>query len=250
MSQDLITKVISASGICTPEQVALNDKAATRAAIINFIKINKINFIESSEWGAKPSKDVDNDWYFKSIALHHAGNSFSCGADNLEQLKDIEKTDVSKFKHISYHYAVACDGKVYELLDIRYKGAHISRGNTNVIGIVMMADLSHAGEAYEQEYKNKSWGETARSSLEIINDNLDSTYNTVSRIQENALIILVAALKKYFAVNVLGGHREFQILANAEGRACPGAEGMKVATNLRSRFGLIAPSASNYPHNK
>jgi hypothetical protein len=248
MNENLITKAVTASGICSPQDVSINDKAATRAAIISFVKKHGIQFIESSQWGAKPAKNVDNDWFFKSIALHHAGNSFSCSVDNLDQLQSIEKTDVSKFKHLSYHYAISCDGKVYELLDIRFKGAHISRGNTQVIGIVMMADLSHAGEAYEQEYKNKGWGDIIKKSPELINDQFDNNYDTVSKVQENALITLVAALKKYFAMNIVGGHKEFQVLANKEGRACPGTEGMKIVKNLRSKFSFIAPSSSNYPH--
>lgn len=248
MNPDLITTLVSASGICTPEQVSINDKAATRAAIINFIRKSGVIFIEASNWGAQPAKDVDFDWNFKSIALHHAGNSFSCSAQNIDQLKKIEETDVSKFKHISYHYAVSCDGTIYELLDIRFKGAHISRGNTGVIGIVLMADLSHQNEAYEQEYKNKDWKEVVMKSPEILKDKLDSSYDVVGALQRNALVTLVASLKKYFALSILGGHREFQVLANKEGRACPGAEGMKVVQGLRSQFGLTSPSQQNYPH--
>lgn len=112
----------------------------------------------------------------------------------------------------------------------------------------MLADLSHAGEAYDQEYKNKSWADTVKKSPEILNDKLDNTYNTISPIQSQALFTLVASLKKYFVIDILGGHREFQVLANKDGRACPGAEGMKIVHNLRSKFGVIAPSHSNYPH--
>lgn len=121
MNQDFITKIVTASGMCTPEQVSINDKAATRSAIISFIRKNGTQFIESSSWGAKASQDADLDWNFQSIALHHAGNSFSCGANNIDQLKNVENKDMSKFGQHSYHYAVSCDGKVYELLDIRFK---------------------------------------------------------------------------------------------------------------------------------
>ncbi len=51
-------------------------------------------------------------------------------------------------------------------------------------------------------------------------------------------------------MNIIGGHREFQVLASSEGRACPGAEGMKVVKNMRSQFSCVAPNNSHYPHKK
>lgn len=51
-------------------------------------------------------------------------------------------------------------------------------------------------------------------------------------------------------MNIIGGQREFQVLANKEGRACPGNECMKVVKNMRSQFSCVAPSSSNYPHKK
>ena len=232
----------------TPQKIKIDDKAATRAAILTFIKKSGIQVVTSSEWGAKkPDPSVDADWNYKSIAMHHSGNSFSCSADNYEQLKKIERKDD---KQLTYHYAISCDGIVYELLDIRFKGSHIDNGNTGVIGIVMLADLSHPNEAEEQEYSKKGTIARLREYAPRLVDRWDTQYDTVSKQQEKALSTLISALKKYFAVNILGGHREFQIIANKQGRACPGAEGMKVVKNMRSQFSCVAPSSSNYPHKK
>ncbi|SDB94198.1 peptidoglycan recognition protein family protein [Acinetobacter boissieri] len=242
------TTVRASSGQCEPTEVQVDDRAATRSAILNFIKKQQVHVVESSEWGAKPPQKVNKEWMYKSIALHHAGNSFACNTDARELLKKVEEIDRKTFHQLTYHYAIACDGTVYELLDIRWKGSHIDNGNTKVIGIVMLEDLSHSGEAYVQEYKNKSFRQKIRNLKGLIFDQFDTSYDTVSQPQEKALTALLSALTKYFAIDILGGHREFQVLANKEGRACPGAEGMKLVKNMRKTFSFVAPSKSNYPH--
>lgn len=252
MNNDRFTTTVRASaGKCIPTEVQVDDRAATRSAILNFIKKQQVHVVESSEWGAKPPAKVKKEWMYKSIALHHAGNSFACNVDARELLKKVEEIDQRDFSQLTYHYAIACDGTVYELLDIRWKGSHISKGNTKVIGIVMLEDLSHSGEAYEQEYSKKSVFRIIKNVKELsglVKDYFDTSYDTVSQPQEKALTALLSALTKYFAIDILGGHREFQVLANKEGRACPGAEGMKLVKNMRKTFGFVAPSKSNYPH--
>jgi hypothetical protein len=249
MNNDRFTTTIRASaGKCVPTEVQVDDRAATRSAVLNFIKKSQVRVVESSEWGAKPPAKVNKEWMYKSIALHHGGNSFACNTDARELLKKVEEIDRKTFHQLTYHYAIACDGTVYELLDIRWKGSHIDNGNTKVIGIVMLEDLSHRGEAYEQEYRRKSFRQKIRNFKGLIFDQFDTSYDTVSQPQEKALITLLSALNKYFAIDILGGHREFQVLANKEGRACPGAEGMKLVKNMRKTFGFVAPSKSNYPH--
>ena len=165
----------------TPQKIKIDDKAATRAAILTFIKKNGVQVVTNSEWGAKISKEVDFDWNYKSIAIHHSGNSFSCSSSVSDQLKKVEDIDHKKFDQISYHYAISCDGIVYELLDIRFKGAHIDNGNTGVVGIVMLADLSHPNEAEEQEYSKKGTIERLRNYGSRLADRWDTQYDTVSK---------------------------------------------------------------------
>ena len=62
-------------------------------------------------------------------------------------MRQAEAIDIKSFGQVSYHYAVDCQGIIYEALDIRKKGSHIEGGNTGVIGIVFLADFSVRGEA-------------------------------------------------------------------------------------------------------
>jgi hypothetical protein len=104
---------------------------------IRQVIIDRVNIVERKTWQAlNPAKIPQNDWGYQSIAIHHAGNSFSCGANGVDALKQAEKIDMNSFGQISYHYAIDCRGVVYEALDIRHKGAHIERRNTGVIGVV------------------------------------------------------------------------------------------------------------------
>jgi len=52
---------------------------------------------------------------------------------------------------------------------------------------------------------------------------------------------LVDVLTLYFEVKNLGGHREYQPLANKEGRSCPDNIGMQLVEKLRSTTGLVKP---------
>lgn len=194
------------------------------------------------EWHATtPSSAVASDWNYHGIALHHAGNSFSCDADSAAQLHKAESIDFGKFGRLSYHYAIACDGTVYEALDIRQKGAHIASGNTGVVGIVMLADLSVRGESYREEYAKKSFFGKLRGTLDWVPDQLDVNHDEPPEKQIEALYALVRALRQNFPITALGGHREFQKLATGEGRACPGAYGMILVDMLRRDLKLAAP---------
>jgi hypothetical protein len=223
-------------------QVKVDHRAATRQAIIVALRREGCTFATRSEWKALPGKNSDGpDWDYKGIALHHAGNSFSCDVDGAAQLRKAEQIDLKSFGHLSYHYAIACDGTIYEALDIREKGAHIAAGNTGVIGIVMLADLSVHGEAYQEEYAGKSLFGRIKGMLNWVPDQLDTVTDEPPEQQLKALFTLVDVLHRFFPVTTLGGHREFQQLATGDGRACPGAHGMILVDMLRRKHKLAAP---------
>lgn len=226
-----------------------SNQAEVRKSIIDALRANGVKFVTRSEWGAKEVKATP-DWNYKSIAIHHAGNSYSCSVSDLNQISKVQKTDISKFQQLSYHYAISCNGTIYELLDIRSKGSHIVNGNTGVIGIVILADLSLPNEAYEQEYSKQNNNTSLGVTANMFADMLDGSHNKLTDIQMRSVKQLVSVLQLYFGMSILGGHREFQVLANKEGRACPGLEGMKIVTQLRKEFGFIAPNSKNYPHLK
>ena len=64
-----------------PKVVTVNDKAATRQAIINYLEerlpiISRNKFLERSDWHAKPPKgQLEEDWNYFGIVFHHQGNS-------------------------------------------------------------------------------------------------------------------------------------------------------------------------------
>lgn len=222
--------------------VKVDHKAATRQAIILRLRREGFIFETRSDWKALPGKSSDGpDWDYHGIALHHAGNSFSCDADGAAQIRKAEQIDIKSFGHISYHYAIACDGTIYEALDIREKGAHIAFGNTGGIGIVMLADLSVHGEAYKEEYASKSrWGKI-KGALNWVPDQLDTATDEPSQAQIKALFALVKVLRSFFPITMVGGHREHQKLSTGEGRDCPGAYGMILVNMLRREYLLSEP---------
>lgn len=223
-------------------QVKVDGKAAARQAIIVALRREGFTFQTRSQWKAKePVEEAKRDWDFHGIAIHHAGNSFSCTANGAAQIQKAEKIDIEKFGHLSYHFGIGCDGTIYEALDIRFKGAHIASGNTGVIGIVMLADFSVHGEAYEQEYQNKSLFEKIKGVSNWLPDKLDTVNDEPTAVQIKALTSLVRNLRAYFTIKTLGGHREYQRLASKEGRACPGAFGMILVDMLRRDLKLDAP---------
>lgn len=223
-------------------QVEIDNKAATRQAIIVALRRQGFTFETRSDWEARPSISSDGpDWNYRGIALHHAGNSFSCDARGVDQIRKAEQIDLKSFGHISYHYAIACDGTVYEALDIREKGAHIAGGNTGVIGIVMLADLSAPGEAYKEEYARKPWFGKMKGIFQWGPDQLDLTTDQPPDLQIKALFALVEVLQRFFPISMLGGHREYQKRSNGEGRACPGVRGMILVNKLRSDYKLEEP---------
>ncbi|CAN7541937.1 N-acetylmuramoyl-L-alanine amidase [Acidovorax sp. LjRoot117] len=228
----------------------LNPSAACMIADqekVRQIIIDRVNIVERKAWQAlNPAKIPLNDWGYQSIAIHHAGNSFSCGANGVDALKQAEKIDMKSFNQISYHYAIDCKGIAYEALDIRHKGAHIEKGNTGVIGIVFLADLSVRGEAarYGPGVANVTRNNGVRAGvsefLGVQKDRLAVAHDEPSELQLSKAEKLVKTLAEFFPIRKLGGHREFAQSAGTS-RACPGIYGMIIAEQLRMKFGFAKP---------
>jgi hypothetical protein len=227
--------------------VKVDNKAATRQAIIVSLRRSKFMVKTRSDWNARPSSTAPHpDWDYKAIAIHHAGNSYSCAADGVVQLRRAESTDIDSFGHISYHYAIDCQGSIYEGLDIRYRGAHVESGNTGVIGIVFLADLSVRGET---EKFGPGAANVANAKGPIAGfkewlgakvDAADTSHDEPTERQLEAASALTKVLTQFFPIKTLGGHREFA-KRKGSSRACPGAYGMIVAAQLRRELSLTAP---------
>lgn len=135
---------------------------------------------------------------------------------------------------------------IYEALDIRFRGAHVEGGNTGVIGIVFLADLSVRGEA--EQYGPGAWNVTKKRGviagvkewLGEQKDKLAVGYDEPTEKQLAAASALVKTLLQFFDIKTLGGHREFA-KTHGTSRACPGVYGMIIAEQMRRDFKLTTP---------
>lgn len=212
----------------TPQIVTVNDRAATRQAIISAIRHNGMEFIERSSWAAHKNKpeQMENDWNYSMIALHHAGRSMSCGPAAL-QLQDIQDGHMNNnmWPDIAYHYAIDCFGNVFEGRDIRFKGSHLYKYNTGAIGVVLLENLTEPGE-----------GEGVGS---YITKALFSK-PSVPEVQVDSTKKLIQVLKEFFSIRQLGGHREFPNQQKSD-KICPGNIGISLVNRLRKELKISAP---------
>ena len=230
--------------------ISVNDRAATRQAIITSLKQRGHTLLERSSWGARPPKNAltPSRWDYRDIVIHHAGRSYSCAVNKqgaIEQMRAAQSYDMDShdFDDIGYHYAVSCPGEVIEARDIRFTGSHVKGDNSGKLGIVLLENLAEAGEAWQQEYSRKSIWQKFKGSLDITRDALAFDHSMPTQSQIDALSALISTLKEFFNITALGGHREYQLLApGSEGRACPGKYGMQVVEEMRMKFRLQAPS--------
>ncbi|MBC8748976.1 hypothetical protein OKW43_002332 [Paraburkholderia sp. WC7.3g] len=215
--------------------VSVNDRAATRQAIINRVRQGGMNFVERSDWAAHKNRSerMHDDWNYKRIAIHHAGRSFSCGPAAL-QLQDIQEMQMDKSiapsDDIGYHYALDCFGNVFEGRDIRFKGENVHNYNTGVIGIVLLENLTEPGEGHDGVAKlQKFLGAVGFARPPKVDER-----------QVQSLTAFVGILREFFHVDTLGGHREFPGQLG-EGKICPGNFGLEIVRELRKSMGLGAP---------
>ncbi|SDS35511.1 N-acetylmuramoyl-L-alanine amidase [Pseudomonas sp. Z003-0.4C(8344-21)] len=216
-----------------PIPITVNDRAATREAIIKKVRSLNTTFVERSSWGAVKGKpDMVMDWDYTMIALHHAGRSHSC-TPGAEQMQEIQKGHLSqKYDDIGYHFGIDCTGQVYEGRDIRLQGSSVLKFNTGLIGIVLLENLTTPKEGGD-------WVAKGRVALDSLGY---STTNVIPAAQITALIHLIDALKSVFVIKHFGGHREYPGQAS-EGKICPGNIGMELVRNLRAKTQLLPPPA-------
>lgn len=228
-------KQIKPGEVMSPIPVTVNDRAATREAIIRNIRSSGGTFTESSNWGAAKAKpDMESDWDYSMIALHHAGRSYECSPGGVEQMKAIQTHHLGNgFDDIGYHYGIACDGTILEGRDIRFLGSNVYLFNTGVIGIVLLENLTTAEEGDDMVAKG-------REALEYLGI---STTNVIPAAQIDALLHLINALKSVFLIKNFGGHREYPGQLN-DGKICPGNIGMELVRNIRIKTGLLPPPTS------
>lgn len=235
MSEDFVTnttsKVVQIGNVT--HRITVNDRAATRATIFRRITAAGFPAIERSDWAAhKIKSDLEQDWDYSMIAIHHAGRGYICNPGAL-QMKEIQELHQKKnWGDIGYHFGVDCSGFILEGRDIRYKGNHLVGYNTGVVGIVLLENLTAAEE-----------GEDFIADVRVGAEE-HFGYDTVQVIpprQMDALIVLVKSLKSVFNISMLGGHSEYPFQGN---RICPGKVGLELARNLRAQTNFLPPPTS------
>ena len=220
-------------------EITVNDRAATRKAIINYLEkflpvISKNKFLERSEWGARAANNgLEDEWDYTSIVIHHQGNSpqHICSA-TYGALREVQNNHMDKkdFSDIGYHYAVDCTGVIAESRDIRFKGSHVNKNNAKKIGILLLGDFSKPGEAKLSFKDFSTW-----------TDQFDSDYmRKIPDAQLAALKVLIKCLKNFFEIRELGGHKEFAL--SDDTRTCPGSVVMEKIVELRKEFRLNKPT--------
>jgi hypothetical protein len=242
------TSSCSAAGRSKDDAIAIsvNNRAATRQAIINALSRKGYKLIERSEWHAKPPRGTlrESNWDYGDIVLHHAGRSYSCGAPSIDEMQRVQAEDMGRsppFDDAGYHYAISCQGEIYEGRDIRFTGEHVADDNTGKIGVVLLSDLVQAGEAYQEEYSSLSFVDKIKNIRGILTDQLVLSHDKPKLEQIKASRTLCRVLMDFFNIQRLGGHREYQRLATNKGRACPGKLGMDIVRLLRSELSLADP---------
>lgn len=220
-------------------EITVNDRAATRQAIINYLEkhlpvISDNKFLERSEWKARAAKSgLEDEWDYTSIVIHHQGNSpqHTCSAI-YGALPEVQNKHMDKdgYSDIGYHYAISCLGTIAEGRDIRFKGSHVKNNNSKKIGILLLGDFSKPGEASISFDDPSTWA-----------DQFDYFYymRQLPESQLSALRVLIRCLMKFFKINELGGHKEFALSGDV--RTCPGSIAMEKIVELRKEFGLKKP---------
>ncbi|MCO7610764.1 peptidoglycan recognition protein family protein [Pseudomonas chlororaphis] len=229
---DSTAQELKANELMCPIPIVVNDRAATREAIIRLIRKQNVDFIERSSWGAYKTKGtMIDDWDYSMIALHHAGRSFGCGTGE-KQMREVQSNHQAKFDDLGYHYGIDCLGRIFEGRDIRFKGSNVNKYNTGVIGVVLLENLTTSEEGQDMIA-------FARQSIETFAGKSDQA---IPPQQIDALLSLIHALASVFMVKNLGGHQEFSMQAG-EGKICPGNIGMELVRNLRVKTQLLPPPA-------
>jgi uncharacterized Zn-binding protein involved in type VI secretion len=211
--------------------ITLNDRAATREAIIRKVRELGHGFVERSEWHAKPpKKPLVRDWDYTMIALHNAGRSYACG-NGAEQMLSVQTFQKKRFDDIGYHYGIDCSGNIFEGRDIRFKGEHLRLYNSNVIGIVLLDNLTSPEEG---------GGLTAVARTTFSHFGINTTMR-VPHAQQAATINLIGCLSSEFLIAYFGGHKEFPHQTEEEHKICPGNIGMNFVKVARATTGLRRP---------
>lgn len=205
---DLYVKVYSGLTDCLDALEKKKEKILQdrQKQIDQFLK--KLDIESREDWGQVTPKysDMENDWHYDTIVIHHSGDSGYKTPREIERLHMDERS----WDDVGYHFMVGPEGNFYEGRSLIYKGSHVGGANGRKIGILVMGDF------------HPQWW--------------DFDDDELGEKQKAAVVTLIQGLKNLFPhVDKLGGHRDFK---KSE---CPGDTLYAQLPYLRKKTELNAP---------
>jgi hypothetical protein len=91
-----------------------------------------------SAWGARAHRCSTRDSDFYRMALHHTAARATANVELALRQAQSYHMDGRGYCDIAYHFAVAQDGRVFELRPMPFRGGHTLNNNTGNIGIVFV----------------------------------------------------------------------------------------------------------------
>jgi hypothetical protein len=91
-----------------------------------------------SAWGARGHRCSTRDGGFTRVALHHTAANASANVELALRQAQAYHMDGRGYCDIAYHFAVAQDGRVFELRPMPFRGGHTLNNNTGNVGIVFV----------------------------------------------------------------------------------------------------------------
>jgi hypothetical protein len=159
------------------------------------------------DWGKRtPNYSImEYDWDYTIVAIHHSGNNGEKDPVEIETKHMVTR----KWDDVGYHYLIPPNGEIYEGRYLAFKGSHVEKANTGKVGILIMGDFEHQAWDFDDDPTSAQLDSAAK---------------------------LINTLKGHFALDKLGGHKDYKA-----GTECPGGELYKKLPDLRKKTGLGGP---------
>jgi len=91
-----------------------------------------------SSWGSRQTRCTTRDSSFNRIALHYTASKNTGNVGAMARQIQSYHMDGRGYCDAGYHFAVSQDGRILELRELPFRGAHTLNNNTQNIGVVFM----------------------------------------------------------------------------------------------------------------
>ncbi|HLV37731.1 MAG TPA: peptidoglycan recognition family protein [Spirillospora sp.] len=106
---------------------------------VNHEAINEYGFASDTNpfgWYVYPGDLSD---HYHTVVVHHSALALHSG-ETMRSIQDLHM-DTRGWADIGYHFGIDAEGAIYAGRDLRARGASVARGNTGVIGVVVMGNF-------------------------------------------------------------------------------------------------------------